>query len=188
MKKVHFFILITIVCLGLGSCAAKYSKISESKTLNSVFVNSAATKSTIENSTLEDSAVEGSKVIKSKISGLSKISNNSTIENSTIEKNPKIENIQKIQNLSVNDANQFTVDRIKVEFERGTSEADKAALRLAFSQDLDIQVFHWYTCSSDPNTEIWEFIPIAQPLAIQKAQDLEDEDDIKRAVIQVSCD
>ena len=62
-------------------------------------------------------------------------------ENSTIEKNPKIENIQKIQNLSVNDANQFTVDRIKVEFERGTSEADKAALRLAFSQDLDIQVF-----------------------------------------------
>jgi hypothetical protein len=109
-------------------------------------------------------------------------------ENSTIEKNPKIENIQKIQNLSVNDANQFTVDRIKVEFERGTSEADKAALRLAFSQDLDIQVFHWYTCSSDPNTEIWEFIPIAQPLAIQKAQDLEDEDDIKRAVIQVSCD
>lgn len=108
-------------------------------------------------------------------------------ENLNVAKKDRVENAREIQNSLSNETNQFTVDRIKVEFERGTSEAEKAALRLAFSQDLDIQVFHWYTCSNEPNTEIWEFIPIAQPLAVQKATDLEDDEDIKRATIQVSC-
>ena len=60
MKKLFYVLLIYIFCMGLVSCAKTYSKISKSKTINTVFENSETSGSTIENSTIEDSSVKDS--------------------------------------------------------------------------------------------------------------------------------
>ena len=60
MKKLFYVFIILSFSLGLISCAKTYSKISKSKTVNTVFDNSEASGSTIENSTIEDSSVKDS--------------------------------------------------------------------------------------------------------------------------------
>ena len=58
MKKLFYVFLISSFSLGLVSCAKTYSKISKSKTIDTVFENSESSGSTIENSTIEDSSVK----------------------------------------------------------------------------------------------------------------------------------
>ena len=77
MKKLFYVFLISSFSFGLISCAKTYSKISKSKTINTVFENSETSGSTIENSTIEDSSVKDSTVTKSNITVKSKILNNS---------------------------------------------------------------------------------------------------------------
>jgi len=140
MKKLFYVLLISILCMGIVSCAKTYTKIIKSKTINTVFDEiSEASGSTLVDSTVEESSIKDSTITKSKILDNSKIMNKSIIINSTIE-NSTISNSE-ITNQTI--TNQI-ITNSKIE---GPTKEEEAAKEEWFQSFSSISTNHgWKNC------------------------------------------